>query len=81
MRDIRRLLAAMQEVTGAVKLNYEVHGNSIPHLHMHFYPRYPGDPFEGGPIYRKFHGPIYTPDEFAEFRTRLLQALLRASSA
>src|SRR5262245_66680154 len=39
MRDIRRLSAAVQVVTGAVKLNYEVHGNSIPHLHMHFLPR------------------------------------------
>jgi diadenosine tetraphosphate (Ap4A) HIT family hydrolase len=22
-----------------VKLNYEIHGNTIPHLHMHLYPR------------------------------------------
>ncbi|HEX5246235.1 MAG TPA: HIT family protein [Gaiellaceae bacterium] len=32
------------------KLNYEIHGNTIPHLHMHLYPRFRGDPFEGGPI-------------------------------
>src|SRR5687768_8808368 len=53
MRDIRRLSAAVQRSTGAVKLNYEAHGNTIPHLHMHFYPRYPRDAFEGGPIDRK----------------------------
>jgi len=33
-----------------VKMNYEIHGNSIPHLHVHIYPRFVGDPFEGKPI-------------------------------
>lgn len=50
MRDIQRLSRAVQAVTGAVKMNYEVHGNTIPHLHMHFFPRRIGDPFEDRPI-------------------------------
>ena len=33
-----------------VKLNYEIHGNTIPHLHLHFFPRTAGDRFEGRPI-------------------------------
>lgn len=82
MRDIRRLSAAVQEVTGAVKLNYEVHGNSLPHLHMHFFPRYAGDPFEGGPINPKAVGqPVYAPGEITTVRTRLLQALVGAGTA
>lgn len=32
------------------KMNYEIHGNTIPHLHMHLFPRFDGDPFEGRPI-------------------------------
>lgn len=31
-------------------MNYEIHGNTIPHLHMHLFPRFDGDPFEGRPI-------------------------------
>jgi diadenosine tetraphosphate (Ap4A) HIT family hydrolase len=31
-------------------MNYEIHGNSIRHLHMHLFPRHDGDPFEGQPI-------------------------------
>jgi phosphoribosylglycinamide formyltransferase-1 len=77
MRDIRRLSAALQKITGAAKLNYEVHGNTLPHLHMHFYPRYPGDPFEGGPIDpRSARRPVYAPGEFAAVRTRLREALI-----
>jgi hypothetical protein len=30
--------------------SYEIHGNSIPHLHLHLYPRHAGAPFVGGPI-------------------------------
>ena len=54
MAVARRLLGA----SGARKMNYEIHGNTIPHLHLHLYPRYPGDPFEGRPIdggSRSFH--------------------------
>ncbi len=30
-----------------VKMNYEVHGNTVPHLHMHLFPRAPGDVYVG----------------------------------
>jgi diadenosine tetraphosphate (Ap4A) HIT family hydrolase len=32
------------------KMNYEIHGNTLPHLHLHPYPRASDDPFVGGPI-------------------------------
>ncbi|WP_211194677.1 HIT family protein [Pyxidicoccus fallax] len=76
MRDIQRVSRAVKTLTGAVKLNYEVHGNTLPHLHMHFFSRYPGDPFEDGPIKpRAVTGPVYAPGEFENLRTRLRAAL------
>jgi diadenosine tetraphosphate (Ap4A) HIT family hydrolase len=48
--DVATASAAVQRATGSPKLNYEIHGNTIPHLHVHVFPRYPGDPFEGRPI-------------------------------
>ena len=76
MRDARRVSSALSTVTGAVKLNYEIHGNTLPHLHMHFFPRYAGDPFEGRAIepYR-ISQPVYAPEQFAGVRDRLVQVL------
>ncbi len=50
MRDARCVSRAVAAATGAVKLNYEIHGNTLPHLHVRFFPRYRGDQFEGRPI-------------------------------
>jgi diadenosine tetraphosphate (Ap4A) HIT family hydrolase len=76
MRDIQRVSRAIHEATGAVKLNYEIHGNTIPHLHMHLFPRYIGDAFENQPINpRIVTGPVYKPGEFATFVIRVQEAL------
>jgi diadenosine tetraphosphate (Ap4A) HIT family hydrolase len=50
MSDVQRYARALKKVTGAVKINYEIHGNTLPHLHIHLYPRYIGDPFAGQAI-------------------------------
>ncbi len=76
MRDVRRVSKALAAATGAVKLNYEIHGNTLPHLHMHFFPRYPGDPFEGRPIDpRGVREPVYAAGEFEALKEKLLLAL------
>jgi diadenosine tetraphosphate (Ap4A) HIT family hydrolase len=76
IRDARRLSAAVASITGAIKLNYEIHGNTIPHLHMHFFPRYRGDQFEGKPINPKLVvQPVYAPGEFDRTRNALIDAL------
>lgn len=48
--DVSTVAEAVQIATLSTKLNYEIHGNTIPHLHLHLYPRFPGDPYEGAPI-------------------------------
>ena len=40
----------MKAKVNGIEVNYEIHGNTVPHLHVHIFPRYIGDPFEGGPI-------------------------------
>jgi len=48
--DAMRTAAAVASVVQPVKVNYEIHGNTIPHLHLHVFPRFRGDPFERSPI-------------------------------
>ena len=57
------------------KMNYQIHGNTIPHLHMHLYPRYAGDPYEGRPISNDTHFQR-TPQDLAR-----IGASLREGSA
>jgi diadenosine tetraphosphate (Ap4A) HIT family hydrolase len=76
MRDLRQVSQAVAKATGAVKLNYEIHGNTIPHLHVHFFPRYRGDRFEGKPIDpRQVRAPVYSQGEFERLRDALVAAL------
>jgi len=76
MRDAQKVSKALSAATGAVKLNYEIHGNSLPHLHMHFFPRYRGDRFEGKPIDPKtVLGPGYAQGEFQRIRDAFLLSL------
>lgn len=43
-------MAVARGLAGAVdpaKMNYEIHGNTVPHLHMHLFPRFAEDPYVG----------------------------------
>ena len=81
MRDARKVSMAVASVTKAVKINYEIHGNTIPHLHMHFFPRYRGDQFEGQPINpRLVVQPVYAPGEFERSRDAFVIALGSATA-
>jgi diadenosine tetraphosphate (Ap4A) HIT family hydrolase/ribosomal protein S18 acetylase RimI-like enzyme len=50
MREVQRVGCALRNVTGAVKINYEMHANSGAHLHIHLFPRYLDDDFPSTPI-------------------------------
>jgi diadenosine tetraphosphate (Ap4A) HIT family hydrolase len=71
--SVARVLSELYEPT---KMNYEIHGNTVPHLHMHLYPRFVGDPYEGGPIDPRRHTFTRTAEELE----RLRQALSRTHS-
>jgi diadenosine tetraphosphate (Ap4A) HIT family hydrolase len=76
MRDIQKVSRAVQKITGAIKLNYEVHGNVIPHVHMHIVPRYSGDAIEAtGRGFAALTGGAYEPGEFEAYARALSGAL------
>ena len=48
--EVLRVGRAIEAVLQPVKLNYDVLGNSVPHLHTHIVPRYADDPHPGWPF-------------------------------
>jgi len=72
----RELLAvgrALERHLGPVKLNYDLLGNSLPHLHVHVVPRYADDPRPGWP----FPFPDDEPSPHPEAELRADAAALR----
>ena len=74
MHDVQTVSGALFRASGAVKMNYEIHGNTIPHLHLHLFPRYRGDPFESGPIDPSAGG----TEKDRQSHRRIRQALIKA---
>ena len=67
---------ALLQVLRPVKLNYDVLGNSVPHLHTHLVPRYADDPHPGWP----FPFPEADPPAMHEDRLRAdVESLRRAT--
>jgi diadenosine tetraphosphate (Ap4A) HIT family hydrolase len=60
--------AALDELLQPSKMNYEIHGNTIPHLHLHLFPRFPGDPFEGRPIDGRSRAFERSPEDIERLR-------------
>jgi diadenosine tetraphosphate (Ap4A) HIT family hydrolase len=77
MQEVQAAAIILKEVTQAIKINYEMHGNSAPHLHMHLFPRTMNDPFAGVPIdYNRILPPVYQGSEFETF-VKAMQAKLQ----
>ena len=76
MQSIQTVGEATQEITGAIKLNYEIHGNVVPHVHVHIIPRYPGDEIERtGVGFARLTESPYGPGELDTFRDALAEKL------
>ena len=62
MREVFAVGRAIEQVMRPVKMNYDLLGNSVPHLHTHVVPRYADDPKPGWP----FPFPEDEPEAFPE---------------
>ncbi len=65
-QDLLRVARAIAAAFQPRKLNYELLGNTVPHLHWHVFPRYADDPNPMRPVWEHAHPPkVPTPDEAA----------------
>jgi len=55
MEEVSRVAQALARVFRPVKMNYELLGNMVPHVHWHLVPRLPTDPALRAPIWTVDH--------------------------
>ena len=67
--------AALESAFGAVKMNFELLGNAVPHLHCHIKPRYHGDPAPGKPIHPDERTLLLSEREYAQRLDTIRRAL------
>jgi diadenosine tetraphosphate (Ap4A) HIT family hydrolase len=70
-RDAMQVAQALADLVQPMKMNYEIHGNTLPHLHLHLFPRHVDDPFVGGPIDPRIASVRRTDAEIEVLRTAL----------
>jgi diadenosine tetraphosphate (Ap4A) HIT family hydrolase len=64
---------ALDRVFAPMKMNFQILGNAVPHLHAHILPRYYGDPAPHRPLDPSAGQVILTAEEYAE-RIALIRA-------
>lgn len=78
VEEVSRVAETLARLFQAVKMNYELLGNQIPHIHWHLIPRRADDPQAGEPAWRVDHAPRpLAPAERAATIARIQAALGR----
>lgn len=57
IEEVNRVAAALYAAFTPTKINYELLGNMVPHMHWHIVPRFTADPLWPRPIWSEPHEP------------------------
>jgi len=79
-REVLAVGRALERHLEPVKVNYELLGNSLPHLHTHVLPRYADDPRPGWPFPFPEEDPPPHPEEELRADADALRALFRGNA-
>src|SRR5947209_11825768 len=75
VEDLVHSAQALEEVFQPLKMNFQLLGNAVPHLHCHIIPRYYGDAAPGSPLDPNIDTRLLSVQEYEE-RVNLLRAVL-----
>jgi diadenosine tetraphosphate (Ap4A) HIT family hydrolase len=76
IEEVSTVARALAEEFDAVKMNYELLGNAVPHIHWHVVPRRVDDPAPRGPVWTVEHArKALAPAELAERVARIRRRL------
>ncbi|TKS61330.1 MAG: HIT domain-containing protein [Nitrospira sp.] len=79
MEEVNHIAKILAEVFQAKKINYELLGNQLPHIHWHIIPRLANDPAPLEPVWRVQHEPMLrSGSDLQSAVQRLQQAIQNA---
>ena len=58
MEEVNHVAKTLAQVYEAKKINYELLGNQLPHIHWHVIPRLANDPAPRDPVWQVAHSPV-----------------------
>jgi len=77
MEEVSRVAEALYAVFQPDKINYELLGNMVPHIHWHVVPRHSDEPLWPRPIWSGPHNELtLSPEEYRE-RVGMIRRALR----
>ncbi|HKA63981.1 MAG TPA: HIT family protein [Methylomirabilota bacterium] len=80
IEEVSRVAEALARVFQPVKMNYELLGNQVPHIHWHLVPRLSTDPEPHAPIWRVAHEPAPLPPAAVRERIDLIRRALATAA-
>ncbi|PKN11316.1 MAG: HIT family protein [Deltaproteobacteria bacterium HGW-Deltaproteobacteria-4] len=76
IEEVNRVAVALHRAFSPTKINYELLGNMVPHMHWHIVPRFSDDPLWPKPIWSEAHiEKFLAPQEYTA-RIALIRAAL-----
>ena len=78
IEEVNAVAKALHSVFQPAKINYELLGNMVPHMHWHVIPRFTSDPLWPRPIWSEHHEPLKLSSEEYTARLHLIRDALAA---
>lgn len=77
IEEVSRVAGVLSEIYHAKKINYELLGNQLPHIHWHVIPRLPDDPAPLEPVWRVPHPPVQLTEIMLQHTIDRVRSALR----
>ena len=74
MEEVSRVARTLADIFEAKKINYELLGNQLPHIHWHVIPRLAGDPAPLEPVWRVPHDQVLSTTQDLRARIQRISA-------